>query len=113
VFEVVGDVQRPMLKADLPSFGDYLNGVLSKRRRRDIERRRRQLETRGRLDARIVDAGDEVLRYARLFMDIEASGWKGEAGTALKCCPAERAFFETAVRRGAHAGNVILPQPRT
>lgn len=43
-----------------------------------------------------------------LFLEMEASGWKGEAGTAMACDPASTAFFREVCRRFAAAGRLEL-----
>lgn len=107
-FDIVHEVERPLLWADRISAEDYLAAVLPAKRRREVARCRRKLEAMGTLETRVVEAGDELLRYGGLFLDLEASGWKGRAGTALKCRPDERAFFETVVANGVDGGKVFL-----
>ena len=48
--------------------------------------------------------GDDLAAWTKEFMDLEASGWKGQAGTALACRDDDRRFadavFAEAFRRG-------------
>jgi GNAT acetyltransferase-like protein len=66
--------------------------ALKSSRRRGLSRRRRKL-------AEVVD-GDLHFRYVRCedgavetFLELEASGWKGEEGTAMACNAGSAAFF--------------------
>ena len=43
-----------------------------------------------------------------LFLQLEASGWKGRAGTAMACDPATTAFFREVCRRFGAAGRLEL-----
>ncbi len=43
-----------------------------------------------------------------LFLQMEASGWKGRAGTAMACAPATTAFFREVCRRFGAAGRLEL-----
>jgi CelD/BcsL family acetyltransferase involved in cellulose biosynthesis len=72
----------------------YVDEWVSKRNRKALARRRRDL--RRRLDAELctvdraaADLEDAVERFLRL----EASGWKGRSGTALLCRPGHDRFF--------------------
>jgi CelD/BcsL family acetyltransferase involved in cellulose biosynthesis len=55
----------------------------------------------------VVDlAGSEAA--LREFLALEASGWKGRAGTALACDPGEQGFFAAACGRLAERGALQL-----
>lgn len=75
---------------------DYLFTGVSSRHRKEIRRQRRLLETRFD-DLRVTDRAGELTSATR-FLELEASGWKGKAGTAMACEPGHARFFATACR---------------
>jgi len=82
--------------------GNYL--TLPSKRARELRRQRRQLEERGdlRTHDRAHDAG-----AVEQFLALEASGWKGRAGTALASA-GHRAFFGEMARTFAADGRLQL-----
>jgi len=74
------------------TLADGLEGVITSRHHRDLRRLARRLTEE--LDAPL-ELRDESERAAAVedFMALEASGWKGEGGTALRCNPAHAAYF--------------------
>ena len=82
--------------------GDYI--ALTSKRARELRRLRRQLEERGELKTheRARDAG-----AVEQFLALEASGWKGRAGTAL-ASTGHRAFFGEMARTFAADGRLQL-----
>jgi hypothetical protein len=82
------------------SFEDYLAKHLSAHRRKDLQRNRRRLETLGSVAHVIHTSGVELKRAVETFLSIEASGWKGEQGTALASDPHTRRFAEQAFTNG-------------
>ena len=53
------------------------------RRRKELRRQWRKLAGRGSLVCRAIAPGDDAEAWARRFLALEASGWKGRHGTAL------------------------------
>jgi CelD/BcsL family acetyltransferase involved in cellulose biosynthesis len=74
------------------TLADGLDTTISSRHRRDLRRLGRRLAEE--LDAPL-ELRDESERAAAVedFMALESSGWKGEAGTALRSIPAHTAYF--------------------
>lgn len=70
---------------------DYMSTLKSSRRRR-LNRRQRKLAEAvdGELDCRYVRCADGAVET---FLELEASGWKGEVGTAMACDSGSTAFF--------------------
>jgi CelD/BcsL family acetyltransferase involved in cellulose biosynthesis len=100
--------ERPVLRRR--GDNDYLS-VLSRHRRKELARRRRQLEAE--LGAvRVVDraAEDEARRR---FVTLEAAGWKGDAGTALGSARADTEFFYDMTAGFAAAGRLELASLET
>lgn len=69
--------------------------------RRNTQRRLRKLKTLGNVQFSRIDTYDP--EWLEAFYALEASGWKGEAGTAIAVCPQERAYHD-ALARAASAG---------
>lgn len=43
-----------------------------------------------------------------MFLRLEGKGWKGRQGTAIRCVPADAAFFCELVREAAAAGRLMM-----
>jgi CelD/BcsL family acetyltransferase involved in cellulose biosynthesis len=87
----------------------YFDGRMSSKRRKNLRRQRRHLDDLlgGKLER--VDWGlQESARPAaiELFLRLEASGWKGRAGTAMSCHPSHEAFFRVLVEEFARDGQL-------
>ena len=72
---------------------------------KEMRRQRRRLTDRGDLTYRSTSTRAEVRESVEYFLALEASGWKGRAGTALLCDPAVATFVRTMTRELAGAGN--------
>ena len=70
----------------------------------NLRRWQARLETFGRVTPVRLAPGDDVGAWTDEFLKLEASGWKGRAGTAVACRPEDRRFvtevFAEAFRRG-------------
>jgi CelD/BcsL family acetyltransferase involved in cellulose biosynthesis len=70
----------------------------------NLRRWQARLETFGRVTPVRLAPGDDVGAWSDEFFKLEASGWKGRAGTAVACRPEDRRFvtevFAEAFRRG-------------
>jgi len=88
----------------------YLAAAMSPKRRRDLERRERQLRAAGQLETPELGPGPgpdaELVPFVDGFLALEAAGWKGAAGTAFASTAADRGFFVEAVRAGHAEGRV-------
>jgi CelD/BcsL family acetyltransferase involved in cellulose biosynthesis len=106
----VGDALRRALRADAISFGrfaraalirrpepTYLDGRLRGKHRRSLRRLGTQLSERLDGDLELVDRTAEPSAVSR-FLELEAAGWKGQAGTALASTPRRAEFFREIAR---------------
>jgi len=70
----------------------------------NLRRWQARLETFGRVTPVRLAPGDDIGAWTDEFFKLEASGWKGRAGTAVACRPEDRRFvtevFAEAFRRG-------------
>jgi len=87
---------------------DYIQAALSGDGRRNLKRRQRRLADTGQLTFEALEAGGDVGSWVEGFLRIEASGWKGQAGTALACNPAEANFFRVAASEAFRRGRLLL-----
>lgn len=96
---------RAFLDAQSPFPGDTLN----RKKTRELERQRRRLAEHGAL-ALETHGGTGAAAALERFLDLEASGWKGARGTALKARSAETAFVREAITgiAGEDAARVML-----
>lgn len=94
---------------------DYLRDALSGKKLKEVRRLERRLADHGPVtvdglgaehaatpDAEEGSANAAATAWAEEFLALEAAGWKGRAGTALACRPADREFFR-AIVADAHA----------
>jgi CelD/BcsL family acetyltransferase involved in cellulose biosynthesis len=87
----------------------YATESVDKRHLANLARRRRQLsrilgcpvETVDRAAGRLDGAIEE-------FLDLEASGWKGRSGTALRCRPGHDQFFREMSQSFSEQGRLML-----
>jgi hypothetical protein len=86
----------------------YLHEALSMKRRKGVERLRRRFAEAGSLELRSLECADDAERYADDFLALEASGWKGDAGSAMGAKEPDRTFFRTLVRDGFGQGRLRL-----
>jgi len=86
--------QPPWLAGTRPKFRSHLR------------RAKRQLEEQGTLELKHYSAADpEALEK---FYALEASGWKGAEGTAIKCDPHTRQFYDAVAQAAARDGYLSL-----
>jgi CelD/BcsL family acetyltransferase involved in cellulose biosynthesis len=86
--------QTPWLAGTRPKFRSHLR------------RAKRQLEEQGTLALKHFNSADpEALEK---FYTLEASGWKGAEGTAIKCDPRTRQFYDSIAQAAARDGYLSL-----
>ncbi|HZQ72218.1 MAG TPA: GNAT family N-acetyltransferase [Burkholderiales bacterium] len=82
----------------------YLESALSSTTRRKLARKARRLAERGALAHVRLEPETDIGRWTEEFLALEASGWKGERGSALASREGDGRFaaavFEEAFRRG-------------
>lgn len=102
--------RRPLLIRDGSDPDAFLSRNLSKKRLKDIQRRRQRLGELGKVEFRVHQGEHDAAQWCRDFIELEASGWKGPsgAGTAIGCSANERAFFEAVASEGAANGRVLV-----
>jgi CelD/BcsL family acetyltransferase involved in cellulose biosynthesis len=77
-------------------------------RRRQLRRRRRRLEEMGEVTLDVRDGTEQLERSLAEFIAIEGSGWKGEAGTAIRSRQALTSFYDEVIHWAAERGELRL-----
>jgi hypothetical protein len=74
----------------------YFHEAVPGIKRKEYRRLERRLAEKGRLEYSEAASKDELSGRIEEFLRLEASGWKGKAGTALACTPETKKYFEDA-----------------
>jgi hypothetical protein len=83
---------------------DVLRDALSAKKLKELRRQRNRLAEHGDVRFTIARSTDEVARAVEVFLALEASGWKGERGTALRQNQGDLGFIRNATRGLAQTG---------
>ena len=75
----------------------YIEQSISAKLRKELNRKRRRLGEMGEVRHQTVAEPAAMTNMLDRFLDLEASGWKGRAGTAAANDPGIRAFLQTAL----------------
>jgi CelD/BcsL family acetyltransferase involved in cellulose biosynthesis len=86
----------------------FLSLAVSAEKRRDLARKQRRLAELGKVDFRELEPGDDPGPWIDDFLRLEASGWKGQEGTAIGCTEAGRGYFRELARDGHRRGRLFL-----
>jgi CelD/BcsL family acetyltransferase involved in cellulose biosynthesis len=86
----------------------YLNEVLPGRRRKEFRRLERRLGECGALRYDALQPGAAAHGWIDEFMQLEASGWKGQRGSALRCSDHGKRFFIQAASAAARRGRLMM-----
>lgn len=79
-------------------------GNLSRNLRSTVRRCRHRLEDRGAVELEVHDGREQLEELMAEGLELEASGWKAEEGTAILSRPDTRRFYEELSRWAAGAG---------
>lgn len=90
-----GTYDRALLKPGADRSG-YLDPTAASKGRKGLLRRRRRLAEQGELGHRTITEKD-IAQFTDIFLQLEAAGWKGRAGTAAGRDAAISAFFRDAL----------------
>lgn len=103
---VVMREERAMLQSPLDPEA-YRASVCSGKKRKALRRKMRGLQDLG--EARFVWDWDDrdVGKWIVDFLELEASGWKGSAGSAIACENTTRMLFEQAITGAAQDGKLV------
>lgn len=102
---IVRKHERALLRSDL-SPQDYFEASISKKRRKEFERRSRRLGEMGTLLIERQRDAEDISGWIDDFLALEGAGWKGEAGSALASSQTTAALFRSVVTAAAQRGQL-------
>lgn len=91
---------------------DYLDKILTKKKKKTFSRRNRQLDKLGKLEWRFIQDESQISRAAENFIRLENSGWKREKGSAIASRTGDMEFFMATVANFAARGKVFFTEFR-
>jgi CelD/BcsL family acetyltransferase involved in cellulose biosynthesis len=86
---------------------EYLHNALSRKRRKELKRLENRLAELGQLDYEVVKNSD-ALNSIEEFLQLEASGWKGQVGTAFASQETHSIFFREVAKAAAQRDRLML-----
>lgn len=92
----------------IPSSWEELERRLDSKFRQNLRRRRRRLAEHGELTFEVITGGDGLDAALEDAFEIEASGWKGKEGTAIRSRPEQVGFYSAWARLLARTGRLRL-----
>jgi CelD/BcsL family acetyltransferase involved in cellulose biosynthesis len=87
---------------------DAYERELSRKHRSNLRNRFKRLSALGRVELQVVNRPEDVGAAVDDALRIEASGWKGRAGTAIACRPDTEAFYTRLAEKAAARGWLSL-----
>jgi CelD/BcsL family acetyltransferase involved in cellulose biosynthesis len=103
--DIVLRSERALLESELSPTAYYETHV-RKKKRKEIGRLKSRLAELGPVSCGRLSADDDIALWINDFLALEASGWKGRAGSALGADDSTRRFFTDAVS-AAHASKKL------
>ena len=83
---------------------EVLRDALSAKKLKELRRQRNRLAEHGAVRFEVARSPTDVSRAVEVFLALEASGWKGERGTALRQHEGDASFIRRATRGLAETG---------
>lgn len=84
----------------------YLAAALPGKKRKELRRQHARLAEQGRLDVVRRRDGDGLPDWLEAFLALEATGWKGRAGSALASAPETAGLFRDALTEAGARGRL-------
>ncbi len=89
---------------------DCLQSLYSKNRRRNFKRAEKQLATHGAVSFSCLDRANTSTEHVQTFLELEAMGWKSDAGTALLSASGHEQFCREMASRFAADEQLVIYQ---
>lgn len=105
--EVVHREERALLESRL-SPEQYWDAAVRAKKRKELRRQANRLAEQGAICFRRWQAGEPLDRWIDGFLDLEARGWKGRAGSALASQGDTEAWFRAILSGAAEAGKLDM-----
>jgi len=90
------------------SSGSYLETNISNGRRKEWRRQFNRLREQGCVEFAELEREEDIDSWIDHFMEVEASGWKGRAGSAILFEAQSRRFFSQAVHGAFQRGKLMM-----
>lgn len=87
---------------------DYLAASLAGSRRKELRRLEKRLAETGPLHYDSLEPGGDIEGWISEFLELEATSWKGQEGTALLSKPGDRDFFVESARSAFRRGRLMM-----
>ncbi len=101
-----GSIESPWLP--LADGWDAVSQTIDTKFRANVRRRRKRLEEKGRITVERIDSPERLDLALEEGFELEASGWKGRAGTAMLQDQATHGFYGELARQAVHSGRLAL-----
>lgn len=105
--EIVHREERALLASDL-SPAEYWDTAVRAKKRKEHRRQANRLAEQGAMRFRRWGAGEAIEPWIDSFLDLEARGWKGRAGSALASHGDTEAWFRAIIAGAAEAGRLDM-----
>lgn len=102
--------ERAFLKSDAETGETYLAAHMRKKKRKEFNRLWNRLSEQGDLQFTAHEGGTDIDCMIDRFLRLEAKGWKGKRGTALRVRPAEKRYFETICKAAYREGKLHVTE---
>jgi hypothetical protein len=86
----------------------YLHATISGRHRKELRRKEKRIAEQGSLEYTMLQPDGDVEAWIKGFLDLEAAGWKGQEGSALRVKDSERRFFQSVAREAFRRGRLMM-----
>ena len=87
---------------------EYLRGALSRKRRKELKRLENRLNEMGQLTYEVLENESDAAPWIDQFLALEASGWKGRAGTAFANEESHHQFFRDVAMEAFKRGRLMM-----
>lgn len=105
--ETVHREERALLESSL-SPEDYWDAAVRPKKRKELRRQANRLAEQGAVRFRRWQAGEPIEPWIDAFLDLEARGWKGRAGSALASHSDTEAWFRAILTAAGEAGKLDM-----
>ncbi|MDO9361994.1 MAG: GNAT family N-acetyltransferase [Sphingopyxis sp.] len=105
--ETVHREERALLESSL-SPEDYWDAAVRPKKRKELRRQANRLAEQGAVQFRRWKAGEPIEPWIDAFLDLEARGWKGRAGSALASHSDTEAWFRAILTAAGEAGKLDM-----
>ncbi|WP_245656340.1 GNAT family N-acetyltransferase [Novosphingobium naphthalenivorans] len=103
--ETVHFEERAMLAPDLAPEA-YWEASLSAKKRKELRRQAKRLSDAGEVRFHRTGGPEDIGQWCADFLELERSGWKGRAGSALACAEGTAALFRESLLGAARRGRL-------